>query len=82
MTNDGIITAAELFGLHDSVMAILHKMPDSITDGQQFDEWEEGVPGIDDLDDDARYEDYRQREIDDAAEQLNETLRDIARTRV
>ena len=76
MTADGLVTGADLFPLLDALQA--HRMPCSITDGQQFDEFEEGMPGEDDLDPDARYDELRQQEVDD----LNDTLADIARTQV
>ena len=49
----------------------MDRMPCHITDGPDFDEYEEGVPGIDDLDED----EIMQREVDD----LNDALRDIAK---
>jgi len=39
-----------------------HRMPCSITDGLQYDDWLEGEP---EDDEDEQYESSRQREIDD-----------------
>ena len=65
LTDHGIPTSV-LFRALDQ-----HRMPCSITDGEQF---EDGVPGIDDLDEDAAYDEMRQHEVDD----LNHALEDIA----
>ena len=54
------------------------KMPCHISDGPDF---EDPIPGLDDIDEDAAYEFVKQQKIDDA-EDLIQTLADIARTQV
>lgn len=73
MTNHGI-PAPILFMALDSLERPFDERC-SITDGQQYDEWLEGVPSDEETDPDARYDEMRQQEIDE----LNDTLIDIAR---